>query len=291
VRSGHVTQRLWRAEAEADDQGNYSVCDIPTWDVIFVRANGDSATSGDIQLQPRAGRVERRDLLVGPADSSASHVGIVTGLVTNVNGVPFAQARVSIPGMREVRSDFDGRFILRGVALGTQQIDVRSVGVAPISTTVDVLPGDTTTIDLQFGRPIVLDGVRVTATPGVRVMAQEFDIRRRNGAGYVLDSTTIARYPEFINVFNDVPGIRMSRLRGTVSLSTMSDKGTACAPTILLDGIEASGNSLTDLQAHEIAGVEVYAHPLTVPAQLLPPGRPPECGMVVVWTKYAFRNR
>jgi hypothetical protein len=291
MKSGHVRGRLWRAEALADDEGNYSVCDVPTWEAMVVRAAGDSTASGDIELEPRAGRVERRDLVVGPADSSASHVGIVTGLVTDVNGVPFQQARVAVAGMREVRSDFDGRFIVRGVPLGTQQVEVRSVGVSPVSTTVDVLPRDTTTVNLQFGRPIVLQGMRVTATPGAHVMSQEFDVRRKSGAGYVLDSTAIERYPDFINVFNDVPGIRMSRVRGTVSLSTMSNKGGTCAPTVLLDGIEASANSLTDLQSHEIAAVEVYAHPLTVPAQLLPPGRPPECGMVVVWTRYTFRVR
>jgi hypothetical protein len=71
----------------------------------------------------------------------------------------------------------------------------------------------------------------------------------------------------------------------------MNDKGVACSPTLLIDGIETSGNGLSDLQSHEVAGIEVYSHPLLVPAQLLPPGRPPECGMVVAWTKYTFRNR
>jgi hypothetical protein len=58
-----------------------------------------------------------------------------------------------------------------------------------------------------------------------------------------------------------------------------------------MDGIETSANALSDLQPHEVAAVEVYAHALMVPAELLPPGRPVDCGMVVVWTKYTFRNR
>jgi hypothetical protein len=295
LKSGHVTGRRWRVEAFADDMGNYSVCDVPTWEVMSIRAAGDGAgdsvSSGDVELVPRSGRIERLDLLVGPTDSIASHVGIVSGIVTNVNGQPFGAARVSMPGMREVRTDMEGRFLLHDVPLGTQQIEVLSVGVAPVTATLDVMPHDTTRVALQFGRPITIAGMRVTATPGVRVMAQEFDLRRKNGAGYTLDSATIGRYPDFINVFNDVPGIRMSRRLGSVSLTTTSDKGTPCAPTLLLDGIETSGNALSDLQSHEIAGVEVYARPLMVPAELLPPGRHPECGMVVVWTKYTFRNR
>jgi len=293
VKSGHVTGRRWRAEGVADDLGNYSVCDVPTWEVMSIRAGGrtDSVSSGDIELEPRTGRIERRDLFVGPTDSIASHVGIVSGIVTTVNGEPFGAARVSMPGLREVRTDVEGRFLLRDVPLGTQQIEALSVGVAPVTATVDVMPHDTTRVALQFGRPIVLKGMRVTATPGVHVMAQEFDVRRKGATGYILDSTSIVRYPDFINVFNDVPGIRMSRRLGSVSFTTTSDKGTPCAPTILLDGIETSANALSDLQSHEVGGIEVYARPLMVPAELIPPGRPNECGMVVVWTKYTFRNR
>ncbi len=293
LKSGHVTGRKWTAEGLADDLGNYSVCDVPTWEVVSIRAAGttDSVSSGEIELAPRGGRIERRDLLVGPTDSVASHVGIVSGIVTNVNGEPFGAARVSMPGLREVRTDAEGRFVLRDVPTGTQQIEVLSVGVAPVSQTVDVLPRDTTRVALQFGRPIVLTGVRVTAKPGVQVMSQEFDARRKNGTGYALDSTAIGRYPDFINVFNDVPGIRMSRRLGSVFLSTMGDKGHACSPTILMDGIETSANAISDLQSHEVAAIEVYAHALMVPAELLPPGRPVDCGMVVVWTKYTFRNR
>jgi hypothetical protein len=293
LKSGHVTGRRWRAEGLADDLGNYSVCDVPTWEVVSIRAAGttDSVSSGEIELTPRGGRIERRDLLVGPTDSVASRVGIVSGIVTNVNGEPFGAARVSMPGLREVRTDAEGRFVLRDVPTGTQQIEVLSVGVAPVSQTVDVLPRDTARVALRFGRPIVLTGMRVTAKPGVQVMSQEFDARRKNGTGYMLDSTAIGRYPDFINVFNDVPGIRMSRRLGSVFLSTMGDKGHACSPTILMDGIETSANALSDLQSHEVAAIEVYAHALMVPAELLPPGRSVDCGMVVVWTKYTFRNR
>jgi len=295
AKSGHVVGRRWKVEGFADDLGNYSVCDVPNWEAMSIRASGvsakDSTSSGEVGLAPTLGRIERRDLLVGPTDSTASHVGTVSGIVTNVNGEPFGAARVSMPGLREVRSDADGRFVLHDVPIGTQQIEVLSVGVSPVSQTIDVMPHDTTRVALQFGRPIVLSGMRTTATPGVHVMAQEFDARRKGAAGYMLDSISIAHYPDFINVFNDVPGIRMARRLGQVTLTATNDKGVPCSPTLLMDGIETSGNALSDLQSHEVAAVEVYARPLMVPAELIPPGRPNECGMVVVWTKYTFRNR
>ena len=81
------------------------------------------------------------------------------------------------------------------------------------------------------------------------------------------------------------------RSLGSVFLTTMGDKGNACSPTLLMDGIETSANALSDLQPHEVAAIEVYARALMIPVELLPPGRPVDCGMVVVWTKYTFRNR
>ena len=68
LKSGHVAARRWRTEGLADDLGNYSVCDVPTWEVMSIRAAGtaDSVSSGEIELLPRGGRIERRDLLVGP---------------------------------------------------------------------------------------------------------------------------------------------------------------------------------------------------------------------------------
>ena len=290
VKKGHVTGRLWRVETVADDHGNFAVCDVPTFEDLTIRATADSAASGGVELPPTIDRVERRDLAIGPIDSS-SYVGLVSGIVTNVSGQPFPEARVAIVGMHETRSDADGRFVVRNVPLGTQQIEVRSVGVSPVSMVIDVVPSDTTYVNLQFGKPIVLQGVHVMATPGVHVRAQEFDVRRHGGTGYMLDSLAIEHYPDFINVFNDMPGIRMMRRPNGVSLTTTNDKGVACVPTILLDGIEVSGNTLSDLLSNEVGGVEVYARPLSVPAELLPPGRPPVCGMVAVWTKYTFRNR
>ncbi len=292
AKNGRIYGVVWRAEGLADAQGDYSICGLPTWEEMSIRAVGDRdpITSGEIELPARLGRVERRDLLAGPTDSSA-RVGVVTGIVTNLDGSAFGMARVAMPGMREVRTDPEGRFVFDKVPLGTQEIDVFSVGVAPISSTVDVVPHDTNRVVLHFGRAITVSGMRVTAKPGVHVLAQEFDVRRHGANGYMLDSTTIERYPDFMNAFNDVPGIRLSRRFGSFAFTMMNDRGGPCQPTILLDGVEVSANSVSDLQSHEVAGVEVYARPLMVPAELLPPGRPPECGMVVVWTKYVFRNR
>jgi hypothetical protein len=111
IKSGRVAAKRWRTEGLADDLGNYSVCDVPTWEVMSIRATGttDSVSSGEVELPPRGGRIERRDLLVGPTDSVAAHIGIVSGIVT-VTGEPFALP-VLDAGIAEVRTDAEGRFV------------------------------------------------------------------------------------------------------------------------------------------------------------------------------------
>jgi hypothetical protein len=40
-----------------------------------------------------------------------------------------------------------------------------------------------------------------------------------------------------------------------------------------------------------VAGFEVYPRPLFIPPLYLTGPNIPTCGMILVWTKYAFRNR
>ena len=48
---------------------------------------------------------------------------------------------------------------------------------------------------------------------------------------------------------------------------------------------------LLDLFPREVAGIEVYPTAAHVPMKYARVGIQPECGMILVWTKYGFRNR
>ena len=48
---------------------------------------------------------------------------------------------------------------------------------------------------------------------------------------------------------------------------------------------------LLDLYPREVAGVEVYATAAHAPPQYTRVGIQAQCGIILVWTKYGFRNR
>jgi hypothetical protein len=59
----------------------------------------------------------------------------------------------------------------------------------------------------------------------------------------------------------------------------------------LIDGARATLIHLLDLRSSEIGGGEVYTHAAHIPSRFVPTGIQPQCGMILVWTKYGFRNR
>jgi len=60
---------------------------------------------------------------------------------------------------------------------------------------------------------------------------------------------------------------------------------------VLIDGAPATNGHLLGLFPHEIAGLEVYATSAHVPSRFARVGIQSQCGMILVWTKYGFRNR
>ena len=292
-RKRKVFQRRWRIETQSDSTGGYALCGIPTSLGVRLRATLDStAASGAIDLGLQNGKVSRRDLLVGPASlADSSHRGTITGLLTDEAGQPLVNSRILMDEVPEVRSDNDGRFAIHNVPAGTRQIEVRSVGMMPTTVTVDVTPRETASVALNLARLAVLAPTRVTASTPTRRLAAEFDARRRTGAGYTMDSTTIARYERFASVFHDIPSVRVEDRGANFGLSVPDGKGGRCPPEVRIDGAEAAFGHIADLFSHEVAALEVYPRGMTVPMEFLKPGFDALCGMVLVWTKYGFRNR
>jgi hypothetical protein len=236
--------------------------------------------------------VGRRDLLLGPtSNADSSRRGTIAGLLTDAGGQPLVNARILMDEVPEVRSDDEGRFAVHNVPAGTRQLEVRSVGMMPAIVTVDVIPRETASIALNLNRLALLAPTRVTAPVGMRRLAAEFDARRRSSGGYTMDSTAIAKYERFSNVFYDIPSVRVENRGASFALSVPDGKGGRCPPEVRIDGAEAAFGHIADLFSHEVAAIEVYPRGLSVPMEFLKPGFDPLCGMVLVWTKYGFRNR
>jgi protocatechuate 3,4-dioxygenase beta subunit len=288
----HVVQRRWRVETRSNAVGGYAVCGVAPELGMQVHAGADSSESGVIDLPPLATRVQRRDLLVGSAAAAdSSRRGTITGLVTDQSGQPVADARILMDQLPAIRSDPDGRFTLHDVPTGTRQVEIFAIGTSPLLEIVDVVPGAPATIAARLQRVRTLERVRTEAERGARVFAAEFNERRRQGFGYVRDSTEIVKYDQFVNVLRDVPSMNVQYRGSVLSISVPDGKGRSCAPDVLIDGARAGFGNLIDLSPKEVGGVEVYPRAAHIPPRFVAPGIQPECGMILVWTKYGLRNR
>jgi hypothetical protein len=291
-RRHHVVQRRWRIETQSNALGGYAACGVAPDLGLQIRASMDSSESGVIDLPPLATRVQRRDLLIGSvAASDSSPRGIITGLVTDPSGQPMPDVRVVMDEGPATRSDEDGRFTVRNVRPGTRQVEFFAIGAIPVLEIADVIPGATTTIGATLRMVPMLDPVRSVAGRAPRVFAAEFAARRKQGFGYVRDSTEIAKYDQFVNVLRDVPSMNVQYRGSVLSISVPDGKGKSCPPDVLIDGARAGFGNLIDLFPKEVGGVEVYPRAAHIPPQFVPPGMQPECGMILVWTKYGLRNR
>lgn len=288
----HVVQRRWQVETRSNDVGGYAVCGVAADIGLRIHAGTDSTESGMVDLPPLATRVQRRDLLVGSrASPDSSRHGAITGVVTDHDGQPLADARIIMDQIPAVRSDADGRFTLPSVPSGTRQIEVFAIGAVPVLEIADVAPGKTSPVSVRLRRVRTLDPVRTTAAGRLRVTAAEFDARRRQGFGYTRDSTDMTKYDQFVSVLRDVPSLNVQYRGANLSLSFPDGKGRSCPPDVLIDGAVAGFGNLIDLMPREVGGFEVYPRAAHIPARFVPPGIQPQCGMILVWTKYGLRNR
>ncbi len=280
----------WSRGGQSDSTGTYAICGVPTSaHDIRVHASAGAATTDsiDVRMDPR---VFRSDLHVGPAAPGFEGRGVVVGELIDHAGAPFAHARV-IAGGSEGRSNDSGRFVIRNVPAGTREVEVRFLGMMPAHARVDVVAGDTARVTVSVSRIPSLPGMTARATTLGRVMAAEFNTRRKNGLGYVMDSTIIARYPSVTNVLRDVPGLQSSLRGASLTAQVPDGRGGMCTPTVWLDGLEAGYGNLMDLSTRDLVGLEVYIRPLTVPAAYMQQMGEARCGAILAWTSYLFKNR
>jgi len=292
----NVVQRTWHTATRSDSTGSYAVCGVAVAEWLRIRAEIDSGASGRasgwIDLSPVEVRIQRRDLLVGSASASDStRRGKIVGIVTDAAGDAFADARIVMDGLPEMRSGTDGSFTIKNAPAGTHQIEVMSVGIAPVVTIVDVRPRDTTSVAIQLGMPIVLEGVKVVGARVGNVLAAEFVMRRKSGVGYAMDSTQIGQFRTVFEAIQTTPSTTVRFDRNVMAISMPNVRGGICAPQVRIDGLPAEFGHIIDLQPSEVAAIEVYARPTMVPAQFVIGASPPTCGMILVWTKYGFRVR
>jgi hypothetical protein len=279
--------KRWHIDGPSDSTGTYVLCGVPTQTGLRLRAVSDSAESGIIDLLPLSEKlVQRQDMSMS---FDPGKRGVVSGLVLGRNASPIGGARVVAEGAQETRTDAAGKFTLRGVPLGTQQVEVIAIGLQPTARTVDVSLRDTAFVEMHITKPQMLQKVTVVASSVRQQFVADFNARRTKGLGLFRDSTSISMHGTLNSMFTGVQGIRM--VRDQVFMPRGPD---SCIPVVWLDGVHIQTvDDLLALRPSDIAAVEIYLRELTTPSQFVVRNtRTPNCGAIVAWTKwYFFGNR
>jgi len=235
----------------------------------------------DITLMLRSGRV-RTGRLIGRVHDALTEDPVVA-------------ATVSVPDrLRVAETDRRGRFVLSGVPVGTQVLEVRHLGYAPLSYVLDVSPGLTTEVEVgMVPDPVEMEPIVATVTRSRRLEVKGFYERMHwselvgTGTFYTAEDIDRRRPVEISHMIADESGIRLEcnfRRTDCRLVNTRFSSGVtgACSLNFYVDGLPTRGIALDDVvRPSEIAGLEIYNGMGSGPAEF-PPSR---CGLIVVWTK------
>jgi hypothetical protein len=323
--------------------GWFAVCHVPLEIELIARASVGRDSTGYLQVTVPKEGVRQVVLFVSGAalgsapvvsssiaDSSAAATdstrvardsttrelpGRLAGTVRDDEGRVVAQAQVSLWGSpRLVRTSADGAFVLDSLPAGTQTVEVRAIGFAPLRTVVNVSARRVMVMDLVFvERAQMLARVAVSAR-GELVYSRkllEFERRRRTShMGYFLTPSQLAARPPMplTTVLAEMPGIeydqrsarvRFSMARPSAFLTTprqsiatggessggVAQGMTECIPTLYVDGRKDGSFDYSGYNVKDLLAVEIYPREANRPAEFVDLLN--DCGVIAIWTKPA----
>jgi hypothetical protein len=315
--AGRTASHRVRAAGRTNLQGVYLLCGVPTTVPLDVRAElaGFSAGPTPLLLNDRLiGRLDfalsRRDsaartvaLGVALGDSATSAAGVpgtasLRGTVVGGDGRPMRDAVVSIMGTpRSAHTDVAGAFRVDHIPAGTRTIEVRAIGLLPMTVSMDFATNaarDTTLSVSRQAQPLKPVAVKGSAILPSWMERSGFETRRLQGMGAFVTEQDIARhgFSNLTSILTGVRGVHVEydrRGHGNPSLMGIQSfkSGPYCTPNYFLDGVPFSGSS-DDLSAvalpEWIKGIEVYSTSGTIPAQYDLTSST-GCGSIVIWTR------
>jgi hypothetical protein len=333
--AGRTAGHRVRAAARTNRQGVYLLCGVPTTVALDVHTElaGFSAGPTPLLLQDRLiGHLDfalsRRDsaartvaLGVALGDSATSAAGVpgtasLRGTVLGGDGRPMRDAVVSVLGTpRSTHTDVAGAFRVDRIPAGTRTIEVRAIGLLPMTVSMDFATNaarDTTLSVSRQAQPLKPVAVKGSATTMSLMVRDGFETRRLQGMGSFLTEQDIARHgsSDLASVLLGARGIHIDYTASiggrTVPfpfLHGISDvNGMRCTPNVFLDGAPfpisinnpRTGTPMPSLDSFDqlssiarpeaIKGIEVYSSVGTIPAQYDLTSST-GCGSIVIWTR------
>ena len=295
-----IAPRRLQYETRTDSLGRFAACALPYDEPVELNAvderNGGWSLTMPVPAQHA--RVLRQELMLSVAadvqaaaggDSTGRQPpkgprGVVRGMVQGSDGQPVANAVVYIGGLAELRTDSSGRFVARGIPVGSQQIEAFAVGRLPQSRVANVRAGDTARVTLALDRVTLLRAVTTSATPA-SILEAGFAERKRQGFGYSRDSLKLARMPSIVASLSTVPSVVARIGRGGIPIVLLpAPHGGQCEARLFVDGRPDTWDRVASMLTKDLAWMEVYPRWVLQPMEFQAPMT--ACGSVNLVTKW-----
>ena len=288
-----------RRTVATDASGVYFACGLPSDVAVSTEGLGATSASGrvDFTIGPR--RLKRVDLLVSPdmvvpeglsrsaTDSAlaarARGRATLRGVVHDDKGGGMDNANVLVVGADSgVRTDAQGRFVLSGLPSGTQLLQVRHVGVAPVSQVVQLRPGQTLTIDIAMAKATVTLAASKTVAKSEKRLG--YEDRRARKLGYAIDSTLLNHRADLFSAMSNVPLVSYKKSREgavtAINVRGLSSRGAGEA-LIYLDGLKTTLEAVMLIPPDHFRAIEFLPYE-TVPGEYM--GKIGQ-GVVLFWSQ------
>ena len=284
----------------SDSLGLWQFCAVPRDASIQIAATsaegtgrsrtriGDSVlfASARVQVRPEA-------ITAGVVPSTEATLGVS---VTDGAQRPLKDVQILVNGSvgapHRLRTDSAGRAALTRLPAGVYGIEVRKVGYASGTLSVDVEPGENTV-------PLILEKSSIPQLATMRVVgdrpvvARHADFERRRAAGEpnaVITEEEIDKRnpPHAWQLLTRVPGLLVLDSLGFVYARASRMSVYKCWPRVAIDGKILMGrpNLAVELPpSTEIYGIEVYSGSARLPIDVAGEGDQRFCGLIAVWTK------
>ncbi|MFI5246061.1 MAG: carboxypeptidase regulatory-like domain-containing protein, partial [Gemmatimonadales bacterium] len=319
VTGGRSAGHRARAVTRSNRSGAYILCGVPADVQLDLYTELAGFTAGPTRLVVGDRLIGRADFAISRRDSAArgglpgdaSNVAAVLpgsaslrGVVKGGDGRPARDVVLEVLGTRRsARTDAAGAFRIDKIPAGTRTIDVRSIGLVPMTFSLDFATNQVRDTTLSIGKqaqrmtPVAVKGQSSTSW----MERSGFETRRLQGLGAFVTAEDIARHPteDLTGVLQGMRGMHVEYGTSGHPMPYLRGGSTAsCIPNYFLDGVpfkvdgaEPGGRvtaPFSDLAAiarpEMVKGIEVYSNPGTMPAQYDLTSST-GCGSIVIWTR------
>ena len=237
-----------------------------------------------------------------PPAALAAPSTLLVGVVVDATGRPIAGVQILLLEVAATAvTDSAGAFAFAGAPEGWYTLVARRIGYQPASFDIETRGGATTRVRYRLlGGGHVLDTVHVAGVSS-RSRLRDFEHRRTRAlSGTFFTRADLDRYDPRVltDLLRRAAGVRIDdsgleqsvMARRSVGTLVVASDGTMearpCPFRLALDGrLLPAGTSLNLVAPGDIAGVEVYPGPASIPLEFVRTGPDAVCGLVVVWTR------